>query len=35
MSERLQQLGGRLEITSDERGTAVRAVLPLVKGAPD
>ncbi len=35
MSERLQQLGGRLEITSGERGTAVRAVLPLVKGAPD
>jgi PAS domain S-box-containing protein len=33
MSERLKQLGGRLEITSDERGTTVRAVLPLVKGA--
>jgi signal transduction histidine kinase len=31
MSERLQQLGGRLEIASGERGTIVRARLPLVK----
>jgi signal transduction histidine kinase len=31
MSERLQQLGGRLEIKSGERGTIVLARLPLVK----
>jgi PAS domain S-box-containing protein len=31
MRERLRQLGGRLEITSNERGTKVRAVLPLVR----
>jgi two-component system NarL family sensor kinase len=33
MSERLEQLGGRLEITSDEHGTTVRARLPLAQGA--
>jgi signal transduction histidine kinase len=31
MSERIEQLGGRLEITSGHHGTAVRARLPLVK----
>ena len=31
MSERIEQLGGRLEITSSDRGTTVRARLPLVK----
>ncbi|HUJ83403.1 MAG TPA: PAS domain S-box protein [Candidatus Acidoferrales bacterium] len=29
MRERMRQLGGRLEITSDEQGTTVKAVLPL------
>ena len=33
MSERIEQLGGRLEITSGDRGTTVRAWLPLVKDA--
>jgi signal transduction histidine kinase len=33
MSERIRQLGGRLEITSNHRGTTVRARLPLVKDA--
>jgi signal transduction histidine kinase len=33
MSERIEQLGGRLEITSSERGTTVRVRLPLVKDA--
>jgi two-component system NarL family sensor kinase len=33
MSERLQQLGGHLEITSDAHGTTVRARLPLAKDA--
>ena len=33
MSERIEQLGGRLEITSGNHGTAVRARLPLVKDA--
>jgi PAS domain S-box-containing protein len=33
MSERIEQLGGRLEITSDDRGTTVRARLPLGKDA--
>jgi two-component system NarL family sensor kinase len=31
MSERIEQLGGRLEITSGDHGTTVRAQLPLVK----
>jgi two-component system, NarL family, sensor kinase len=31
MFERLQQFGGRLEITSGEHGTVVRAILPLMK----
>jgi signal transduction histidine kinase len=31
MRERLKQLGGRLDITSGEQGTTVRAVLPLPK----
>ena len=31
MSERIKQLGGRLDITSDARGTTVRALLPLAK----
>jgi signal transduction histidine kinase len=33
MSERMEQLGGSLEITSGEQGTTVRARLPLVKDA--
>ena len=33
MSERIEQLGGGLEITSDDHGTIVRARLPLVKDA--
>jgi signal transduction histidine kinase len=33
MSERINQLGGRLDITSEGRGTTVRAVLPFAKGA--
>lgn len=31
MRERMRQLGGRLEITSDRRGTTVRAVLPSIR----
>jgi signal transduction histidine kinase len=31
MSERMEQLGGSLEITSGDRGTTVRARLPLVR----
>jgi signal transduction histidine kinase len=33
MSERIEQLGGRLDVTSSERGTMVRVWLPLVKDA--
>ena len=33
MSERIEQLGGRLEIKSDDHGTTVRARLPLLKDA--
>jgi len=33
MGERIQQLGGRLEITSSNQGTTVRAGLPLVENA--
>jgi signal transduction histidine kinase len=33
MSERIEQLGGRLELTSGDHGTTVRARLPLVKDA--
>ena len=33
MFERIEQVGGRLEITSGDRGTTVRALLPLVKEA--
>jgi signal transduction histidine kinase len=33
MSERIEQLGGRLEIDSGDRGTAVRVRLPLVENA--
>jgi two-component system NarL family sensor kinase len=33
MRERLQQLGGRLEITSSARGTTVRAQIPLPANA--
>jgi two-component system NarL family sensor kinase len=33
MSERIEVLGGRLEIASSDRGTTVRARLPLVKDA--
>ena len=33
MSERMEQLGGSLEITSSDQGTTVRARLPLVKDA--
>jgi signal transduction histidine kinase len=32
MSERTEELGGRLEVTSSDRGTTVRVGLPLVKG---
>ena len=31
MSERIEQLGGHLEITSSDQGTTVRVLLPLVK----
>jgi signal transduction histidine kinase len=31
MSERIEQLGGRLEITSSDQGTTVRVELPLVQ----
>src|SRR5256885_6969966 len=34
MSERIAALGGRLEITSSDRGTTVRGRLPLAKDAP-
>jgi signal transduction histidine kinase len=33
MSERIEQFGGRLEITSSDHGTSVRVRLPLVKDA--
>jgi signal transduction histidine kinase len=33
MSERIEQLGGRLELTSGDHGTTVRARLPLLKDA--
>jgi signal transduction histidine kinase len=33
MSERIKQLGGRLEVTSNDHGTTVRVRLPLAKGA--
>ena len=33
MSERMEQLGGTLEITSGDQGTTVRARLQLVKDA--
>jgi PAS domain S-box-containing protein len=33
MGERIEQLGGRLEITSSHQGTTVRAGLPLVENA--
>lgn len=32
MKQRLRQLGGTLEITSDHQGTTVSAVVPVVKG---
>ena len=31
MSERLHQLGGSLDISSNERGTRIRGILPLQK----
>jgi signal transduction histidine kinase len=33
MSERMEQLGGSLEIASTDRGTTVRVRLPLAKDA--
>ncbi len=33
MRERIQQLGGRLEIHSDEGGTLVKAIMPVAKAA--
>jgi signal transduction histidine kinase len=33
MSERIEPLGGRLEVTSTDGGTTVRVSLPLAKGA--
>ena len=33
MKERMHQLGGRLELSSTEKGTTVTAVLPLVEGS--
>ena len=33
MSERIEQLGARLEITSSAQGTTVRVGLPLMKAA--
>jgi len=34
MRERIQQLGGRLEIWSDEHGTSVKATMPIRKATP-
>ena len=34
MSERIEQLGGRLEVISSDRGTTVRVWLPLASGGP-
>jgi signal transduction histidine kinase len=34
MSERIQQLGGRLEITSGSWGTSVKAILPVKRTEP-
>ncbi|MGA9883993.1 MAG: PAS domain S-box protein [Candidatus Acidiferrales bacterium] len=34
MRERMRQLGGRLEITSNSQGTTVRAILPLAGEGP-
>jgi signal transduction histidine kinase len=34
MRERLQQLGGTLDIESSDRGTIVRARIPLPPNAP-
>jgi signal transduction histidine kinase len=33
MSERIEQLGGRLEVMSSDHGTTVRVWLPLAKDA--
>jgi signal transduction histidine kinase len=33
MNERIEQLGGRLEVTSTDRGTTVRVWVPVEKGA--
>jgi len=33
MSERIEQLGGRLEIASSDNGTTVRVRLPLAEDA--
>ena len=33
MSERIEQLGGRLEVTSSAQGTTVRVRLPLAEDA--
>lgn len=34
MTERMEQLGGRLELLSDPSGTTVRAVIPAAECSP-
>jgi signal transduction histidine kinase len=34
MNERMRQLGGRLELISTEKGTTIRAIVPIEKSSP-